>query len=354
MTIPTLGEELAAARAQGGLVFRLQLGGELLRVTGADAPAWLQANLSQDLEPLTPGHGARSLLLDAKAAVLADMVVLRTREGFLLVADADPGRPLAEELERRVFRENVQLRSLEGAAEQLSLGGTGAADFLRERLSVDALPVALHAHAEAELAGWPVRVLRSRSLGVPGWDLLFDPSCGPQDPAAAAQGEGAAGALRGLFLALDAAGARRLSAQSVEALRLAAGQLRREPDLQRVLPQEAGLLPEAVSVAKGCYPGQEVVMRQHSRGKPRWRPQLVAGEGDPPSPGSAVEDAEGASAGWVSSAAHVPPPAAPGFLALVFVKAERPREGALRLRAEGEAPARPLELREPLPFPLSP
>jgi len=42
-----LARELAAAEA--GLVYRPQLTGEVIRVEGADAPAWLQATLSQDL-----------------------------------------------------------------------------------------------------------------------------------------------------------------------------------------------------------------------------------------------------------------------------------------------------------------
>lgn len=334
----SLTEELAAARE--GLVFRVQLTGELLRVTGADAPVWLQATLSQDLAPLAPGEGARSLLLDARAAVLADLLVLREAEGYLLIADSDPARPLAEELERRIFRETVELAPLGAASEQLLLAGPAAADFLRAQLGLAELPAAPQAHLRTAYAGWTLTLLASPRLGPPGFELILDAACGPQGPEAPAAGEGAAGALRGLFRALADAGARRLSPAAAEYLRIAAGRPRRDPDLSRVLPAEAGLVPAAVSVTKGCFPGQEVVMRQHSRGRPRWRPALLAGQGPAPASGAALRTPAGESAGWVSSAAA---DGEGGFLAFAYLRAE---EAAPALSLED---GRPLAAREPLP-----
>lgn len=333
-----LVEELAAART--GLVFRVQLTGELLRVSGEDAPAWLQATLSQDLAPLAVGQGARSLLLDPRGAVLADLLVLREAAGFLLIADSDPERPLAAELERRIFREAVTLAPLGAASEQLLLAGPQAADFLREQLGLAELPAAAQAHQRAAYAGWALTLLASPRLGPPGFELILDAACGPQGPEAPAAGEGAAGALRALFRTLADRGAKRLSPAAAESLRIAAGRPRRDPDLLRVLPQEAGLVPEAVSVTKGCYPGQEVVMRQYSRGRPRWRPQVMAGAGSVPAAGAALRTAGGESAGWVSSAAA---DAAGGFIALAYLRAEETAQG---LSLED---GRPLAAREPLP-----
>jgi folate-binding protein YgfZ len=333
-----LADELAAARA--GLVFRVQLTGELLRVSGEDAPAWLQATLSQDLAPLAVGQGARSLLLDPRGAVLADLLVLREVAGFLLIADSDPERPLALELERRIFREAVTLAPLGAASEQLLLAGPEAAGFLRAQLGLAELPAAAQAHQRAAYAGWALTLLASPRLGLPGLELILDAACGPQGPGAPAAGEGAAGALRALFRTLADRGAKRLSPAAAEYLRIAAGRPRRDPDLLRVLPQEAGLVPEAVSVTKGCYPGQEVVMRQYSRGRPRWRPQVMAGAGSVPAAGAALRTAGGESAGWVSSAAA---DADGGFLAFAYLRAEEAAEG---LSLED---GRPLAAREPLP-----
>lgn len=333
----SLARELAAAEA--GLVYRPQLTGEVLRVQGADAPAWLQATLSQDLAPLAPGGGARSLLLDARGAVLADLLVLREPESFLLLADADPARPLAEELARRLFRERVELASLEANCELLWLGGPAAPALLAAQLALDDLPAAPLAHRRASLAGWPLTLLASPRLGAPGFELVLDGACGPQGPEVAALGDGPAAALRALYLALADSGGLRLSPAAAEHLRIAAGRARRDPDLLRVLPQEAGLVPEAVSLSKGCYPGQEVVMRQASRGRPRWRPLLLAGHGPAPAPGTALQSPAGESEGWISSAAPGAGPAdGPGFIALGYLRMDAPDEG---LRLEDGRPLAP-------------
>lgn len=333
-----LAADLAAA--QGGLVFRLLLTGELLRVTGADAPAWLQATLSQDLSPLAPGGGARSLLLDARGAVLADLLVLREETGFLLVADADAERPLAAELERRRFREQVTVAALSG--DQLWLGGPAAAGFLRAQFGPEPLPTAPLAHCRVRAAGWPFTLLASPRLGLPGFELIAEADCGPQGPAAPL-GEGAAAALRALLLSLAAVGGRRLSPAAGEYLRIAAARPRRDPDLLRVLPGEAGLVPEALSLAKGCYPGQEVVMRQASRGRRRWLPALLAGEGAVPASGAALRTEAGESAGWISSAAAGPER---GFLALAYLRAPEGESAG----TEGGEPALSLEDGRPLRF----
>jgi folate-binding protein YgfZ len=58
-----------------------------------------------------------------------------------------------------------------------------------------------------------------------------------------------------------------LGDEELEALRIQAGTPRfgREID-DRVLPAEAGLVERAVSLGKGCFPGQEPIARLHYRG----------------------------------------------------------------------------------------
>jgi tRNA-modifying protein YgfZ len=59
-----------------------------------------------------------------------------------------------------------------------------------------------------------------------------------------------------------------IDADELERLRIAAltPSWGRELD-DRVLPAEAGLVERAVSLTKGCYPGQEPIARQHYRGR---------------------------------------------------------------------------------------
>ena len=65
-------------------------------------------------------------------------------------------------------------------------------------------------------------------------------------------------------------------------------------------PHELGLLPTHVHLAKGCYPGQEVVAKLHNLGTAR-RGLAVAAADTPLEPGAAVEG--GPKPGELTSAA---------------------------------------------------
>jgi tRNA-modifying protein YgfZ len=78
------------------------------------------------------------------------------------------------------------------------------------------------------------------------------------------------------------------------------------------LPEELGLLPTHVHLAKGCYPGQEAVARMWMLGRPRRRLAVVAVEG-------------AVTAGWRAGAGRelveLTSVAADGTRALAFVPA---------------------------------
>lgn len=55
--------------------------------------------------------------------------------------------------------------------------------------------------------------------------------------------------------------------EELEAMRIEAGSPRFGQEIdERVLPAEAGLVERAISLTKGCYPGQEPIARLHYRG----------------------------------------------------------------------------------------
>jgi len=102
--------------------------------------------------------------------------------------------------------------------------------------------------------------------------------------------------------AARAAGARPVGLVALESLRIEAGAPRFGHDVD-----DSVLLPEIpsehlVSHTKGCYPGQEVVVRIRDRGHVNRLLRGLLLEGDRvPAPGAAVE-ADGAMAGRVTSA----------------------------------------------------
>ena len=102
-----------------------------------------------------------------------------------------------------------------------------------------------------------------------------------------------------------------------------------------MLPAEAGLVERAVSLTKGCYPGQEPIARLHYRGHANrsLRTLLLATE-TVPERGTKVLLGEKV-VGRVTSAA----PANGGVVALAYVRTEVPMDAEL---AVGDAAARAL------------
>ena len=109
------------------------------------------------------------------------------------------------------------------------------------------------------------------------------------------------------------------------------------------IPLEAGLLDRAISTTKGCYVGQEVIIRVLHRGGGRVAKRLVKLEFDPalaaaPPSGSTLLF-EGRETGRVTSAAYSP--ARQRVIALGFVHRDAAVVGQrVTVRREtGEAPA---------------
>lgn len=140
-------------------------------------------------------------------------------------------------------------------------------------------------------------------------------------PAAAAGA--AAEALRAAGGPLEAAWG---DARALEVLRIEAGIPRGGAELgEDVLPAEARLVERAVSFTKGCYTGQEVVARMHSRGRVG---HLLVGlalpaDGALPAPGAPLLH-DGAKVGALTSVARSP---AAGAIGLGFVRSAHAEPG---------------------------
>jgi folate-binding protein YgfZ len=113
---------------------------------------------------------------------------------------------------------------------------------------------------------------------------------------------------------------------ALDVLRVEAGIPRADAELgEDVLPAEARLLERAVSFTKGCYTGQEVVARMHSRGRVGHLLVGVALAADAPlpGPGEALVHA-GTPVGALTSAALSP---RTGPIGLGFVRAAHAEPG---------------------------
>jgi folate-binding protein YgfZ len=246
-----------------------------VRVAGPDAEDYLQRMLSNDVAALGVGESCEALLLTAKARVIAPMRVLRRGgDDFLLLTEPELGETLRGELVRMRFAAKAEIEPEE--------------------------------HTSALVFGDGAEGIPTADYGDPAVEVL------------------------------DAGLEPTLDADALEALRIRAGTPRygREID-DRVLPAEAGLVERAVSLTKGCYPGQEPIARLHYRGHANRALRVLALEGEElPGPDEELTYGEKA-VGRITSAAR----SNGEIVALAYVRAEVPADAVLDA---GRSKARPL------------
>jgi tRNA-modifying protein YgfZ len=234
-----------AALTQGcALIDRSERG--KLALSGAEAAAFLNGQVSNDVESLEPGQGCYATFLTPKGKMLGDLRVLATPGELLLDTERVSLQPLFDLIRRGTIGWAAELhkRTLETAL--LSLAGPRAREVAGAAEA--GLPEAEHAHCEAPLGGAAVRLVTTAD----GVDVL----CAAGD----------AGSVREALLG---AGATVADEAAAEIARIECGRPRYGVDLDdTTIPQEAGLNERAVSFTKGCYVGQETVARLHWRGKP--------------------------------------------------------------------------------------
>jgi folate-binding protein YgfZ len=281
-----------------------------LRVTGSDRVRFLDGMLTQALGDAAPGDRRPAAQLDRKGRLVADLFVLVDSEAVLLDTAEGRAGAVLEILEKHVIADDVRIEDLSADRGHLVVEGPGARAAAAR---VAPVPPEGRFEAVARAAGAILWV---------GGGILTETgvqAIGPREVIEALASE----------LALPS-----LAPEDAETLRVMAFVPRFGVDMtERSFPAEARL-EDAISWEKGCYIGQEIVARIHSRGQVnRLLVQLQAEA--LPAAGAAITagDGEEREVGVVTSAAVGPR----GAVALGYVRREHAAPGA-RLSISG-APA---------------
>jgi folate-binding protein YgfZ len=263
-----------ALRERAGLIDASDARGRLV-VSGADRRSYLQGLLTNDIVSLSAGTGCYSAYLTAQGRMIADMRVFELGDSLLVSVQAGVTDTVNNKWGMFIFSEDVLIEDRSAATAELGIYGPQAAHVLSTALAAgEAVPapsperlesMPLYACATISVRGQSVVLLRTDDEGAKGFDVVV--------PVEA----------RGEWLArLEEAGAVRVAADAVEVCRVEAGRPRFGIDMtEDTIPLEAGIEDRAISLTKGCYVGQEVIIRVLHRGHGRVARRLVGLSLDP-------------------------------------------------------------------------
>ena len=294
-------DQYRTLREAAALVDRSSLG--RLRLEGADRRVYLQGLLTNDIEALVAGGGCYAAYLTPQGRMIADLRVFEMGDGLLVDLAASAAAIVSERWSRFIFSEDVELTDLTGTTAEIGVYGPVASRVLSAALAaaptvsedpppadvLDAMPV--YANTRCDFAGSPIVIMRSDDTGVMGFDVVV-----PVERQAALQA----------FLVQ--AGAVSVGAEAVETCRVEAGRPVFHVDMNEdTIPLEAGIEDRAISLTKGCYVGQEVIIRVLHRGHGRVARRFVGltfPEGTPvPARGDRLRSGD-RDVGAITSAVH--------------------------------------------------
>ena len=299
----------------------------LIRCTGEDRVRWLNGMVTNFIGNLDENAGCYAFVLNAQGRIQGDLDIYRRADSLWLDTDASQIEALSAFLDHYIIMDDVTLE-LQPQWTALGIAGPRAATTLAEAgLPVPASPWHM---SETTWRGHSVTVIAAHSPLVPRYEIWMERESVVE-----------------MWNALQAVGSLPCGIDAIESLRILEGTPAYAIDITaKDLPQETNQL-RALHFNKGCYLGQEIVERIHSRGNVHRTFTGFILADDKPTPGTPLL-AEGKPVGEITSiAAVVLPGAGQRIVALGNIRRE-----ALERKSDliaGETAARP----SPLPFDFS-
>jgi folate-binding protein YgfZ len=225
----------------------------VLRFSGGDRVSFLNGMVSNDVRTLSPGRGLHAAFLDIQGKILADARIFCMEESLLVDIPEPCRKRIIEHLERHLVADEVEIQDVSADHLIVSLRGPSSGKLIKDLASIETLPRSDLDHIEAPIGKSELHLIRVTHICQQGYDLIV-PRAGSLD------------VIRWIMEVGKKFALSWVGTEAQEMLRIEAAIPRYGTDMTSDhLLLEVGL-NDAVSFTKGCYLGQEVVERIHSRG----------------------------------------------------------------------------------------
>src|ERR1041384_4903069 len=240
-----------------------------IRVSGSEATMFLNGLVTNDMKALAEHRWMPAVFPTVQGRLIGAVRIVRVKDGFLIDTERASHEAVLKTISRFTMAGDFRVTDVTDESAYVSLQGMRAVEVVTKVFGT--IGADLPRNGVSELEG--MTVIRATHTAEDGFDLVFDSS--------------RAGELR---QALLDAGATLVDQETFEILRIEAGIARFGVDMDEtnVIPETN--LDDAVSYTKGCYVGQEIIVRIKHRGHPAKK--FVGLKADRPlEPGSIVTSA---------------------------------------------------------------
>ncbi|MDW8108016.1 MAG: glycine cleavage T C-terminal barrel domain-containing protein [Armatimonadota bacterium] len=264
----------------------------LIRLAGADRQRFLQGQTTNDLRPLVEGKGVYTAFCTPTGHLIADGYVLEADDSYLLVLPPPVWGEILTRLSEAIILDDVVLLPLQEELGLLSVQGGSASDALEE-VGLTPPPAVPLTHHTQLWQKCDIRLIYNDRTGFGGYDLLVPYTV-----------------IEEFQTALVASACLPIEEPLATVLRYEAGIPEVGVDYtERTLAAELSeaFVQSHISYTKGCYVGQEVLMRIHARGHTnrRWLPLRVEGA-QIPTRGVLLHAPDRPEVGWITGAVRSP------------------------------------------------
>ena len=299
--------EYEAVRDGGaGLIDLSTLRGRI-RVSGSEATMFLNGLITNDVKNLAQNRWMQAVFPTVQGRLIGAVRVIRGSDpSFLIDTETASHEAVLKTVSRFTLAGDFKVSDVTDETGLLTLQGQSAAEILEKVFSVSDLPE--NGVVETTWQMVPVTILRASHTPENGFDLVIDSSRKAE-----------------LQQALETAGAQPVGEDTFEILRVEAGIPRFGIDMDETNVVPETNLHDAVSFTKGCYVGQEIIVRIKHRGHPAKKLTGLRFETDQQiEPGAIIRSTDNQEIGRVTSAVISP---RLGSIGLGYVRYEHITEG---------------------------
>ena len=256
-----------------------------IRVSGSEATMFLNGLITNDVKSLAENRWMPAAFPTVQGRLIGAVRVVRAKDSFLIDTDAESREAVLKTISRFTLAGDFHVSDVTAETSMLSIQGKRAAEVVGKVFETSVFDLPRNGAIEDS-----VTIIRATHTAEDGFDVVID-----------------SGRSAEVREALVNAGGQPVSEDTFEVLRIEAGVARYGRDMDESNIVTETNLDDAVSYTKGCYVGQEIIVRIKHRGHVAKKLTGLRFDTDRPvEAGTTVKSTDGAEIGKVTSTAFSP------------------------------------------------